>query len=212
MPPLEAVRLVVGLCIPVLLATHFAGSRLAHELYGVDDLYARVVPAMWNSRSAFRQLTLLVLAWLHGCLGIHFVLRHRKGYRERFYLSFAAMVLLPLLAMLGFVSMAREIEALEATGAIAATPASAADGDHLRFVSNWILWAFLALVSVTLLLRAGRLQRERRLGRLVRLAYPERTVDVPLGWSVLEASRAHGIAHLSLCGGRARCSTCRIRV
>jgi adenylate cyclase len=37
-------------------------------------------------------------------------------------------------------------------------------------------------------------------------------VRVPLGWSVLEASRANGIPHLSLCGGRARCSTCRVRV
>lgn len=211
MPPVEAVRLVVGLCIPLLLAAHFAGSRMAHELYGVDDLYARVVPAIWNSGNALRQLTLLVLAWLHGCLGIHLVVRHRRGYREWFHLSFAAMLLLPLLAMLGFVNMAREVEVLQASGAIAATP-SAADGEHLRFVSNWILLAFLALVAGALLLRAGRLQRERRLGRLVRLAYPDRTVDVPLGWSVLEASRAHGIAHLSLCGGRARCSTCRIRV
>jgi adenylate cyclase len=29
---------------------------------------------------------------------------------------------------------------------------------------------------------------------------------------VLEASRAHHIPHLALCGGRARCSTCRVRV
>ncbi|WP_240787150.1 adenylate/guanylate cyclase domain-containing protein [Ramlibacter rhizophilus] len=211
MPWLEAVRIVVGLCIPVLLAVHFTGSRLAHELYGVDDRYARVVPAIWDTGGTMRQLALLVLAWLHGCLGIHFVLRHRRCYREWFYVSFAAMVLLPLLAALGFVNMAREIDAIEAAGAIAAPP-SGADAEHLGFLSNWIVAAFLGLVSIALLLRAGRLQRERRLGRLVRLAYPQRTVDVPLGWSVLEASRAHGIPHLSLCGGRARCSTCRVRV
>ena len=34
----------------------------------------------------------------------------------------------------------------------------------------------------------------------------------PHGWSVLEASLANGVPHLSLCGGRARCSTCRVRV
>ena len=212
MPVLEAVRIVVGLCIPVLLATHFAASRLAHELYGVDDLYARVVPAMWDSGGAPRQLTLLTLAWLHGCLGIHFVLRYRARYRQWFYLWFAAMVLLPLLAALGFVNMAREVEALEAARALPPLPASNADGDHLKFLSNWILLSFLGLVSITLLLRAGRLQRERRLGRLVRLSYPDRKVEVPIGWSVLEASRAHGVPHLSLCGGRARCSTCRVRV
>ena len=122
------------------------------------------------------------------------------------------MVLLPLLAALGFVNMEREVELLQATGAMAPMPASNADGDRLQFLSNWILLTFLGLVAITFLLRAGRLQRERRLGRRVRLSYPERKVEVPLGWSVLEASRAHGIPHLSLCGGRARCSTCRIRV
>jgi adenylate cyclase len=37
-------------------------------------------------------------------------------------------------------------------------------------------------------------------------------VRVPRGWSVLEASRAFHIAHASMCGGRARCSTCRVRM
>jgi len=37
-------------------------------------------------------------------------------------------------------------------------------------------------------------------------------VRVPRGYTVLEASRAHGVPHLSLCGGRGRCSTCRVRV
>jgi adenylate cyclase len=35
---------------------------------------------------------------------------------------------------------------------------------------------------------------------------------VPLGFSVLEASRSAGIPHISVCGGRGRCSTCRVRV
>src|SRR5262249_42718836 len=32
------------------------------------------------------------------------------------------------------------------------------------------------------------------------------------GFSVLEASRWAGIPHASVCGGRGRCSTCRVRV
>jgi adenylate cyclase len=35
---------------------------------------------------------------------------------------------------------------------------------------------------------------------------------VPAGWSVLEASRSHHIPHMSMCGGQARCSTCRVQV
>jgi adenylate cyclase len=37
-------------------------------------------------------------------------------------------------------------------------------------------------------------------------------VQVPRGFSVLEASRLTGIPHASVCGGRGRCSTCRIRI
>ena len=35
---------------------------------------------------------------------------------------------------------------------------------------------------------------------------------MPRGWTVLEASRSFHIPHASMCGGRARCSTCRVRV
>ena len=47
----------------------------------------------------------------------------------------------------------------------------------------------------------------------MRVTYPDGRVSrVPRGFTVLEASRAAGVAHASLCGGRARCSTCRVRV
>src|SRR4051812_32479856 len=39
-----------------------------------------------------------------------------------------------------------------------------------------------------------------------------RIVTSPRGFSVLEASRMAGIPHISVCGGRGRCSTCRVRV
>jgi adenylate cyclase len=39
-----------------------------------------------------------------------------------------------------------------------------------------------------------------------------RIVRVPKGLSVLEASLRYNVPHASICGGRARCSTCRIRV
>jgi len=37
-------------------------------------------------------------------------------------------------------------------------------------------------------------------------------VRVPLGYAVLEASRTARIPHASICGGRGRCTTCRVRV
>jgi adenylate cyclase len=39
-----------------------------------------------------------------------------------------------------------------------------------------------------------------------------RVVTAPVGRSILEALRDEGIPHASVCGGRARCTTCRVRV
>ncbi len=47
----------------------------------------------------------------------------------------------------------------------------------------------------------------------MRLTYPGgRVAQITPGISVLEASREAGIEHASVCGGRGRCSTCRIRL
>ncbi len=40
----------------------------------------------------------------------------------------------------------------------------------------------------------------------------ERSVEVPEGTSILSASLEHGIPHTRVCGGHARCSTCRVAV
>src|SRR5207237_4837106 len=58
----------------------------------------------------------------------------------------------------------------------------------------------------------SRTRGERR-GGPGRICYPDRrALRIPKGLSVLDASRRGGIPHASVCGGRARCSTCRVRV
>jgi adenylate cyclase len=67
------------------------------------------------------------------------------------------------------------------------------------------------LLVTTLTARALRQLLER--GSSVRITYPGgRVASVPIGFSVLEASRQERIPHASVCGGRGRCSTCRVRV
>ena len=47
----------------------------------------------------------------------------------------------------------------------------------------------------------------------IKISYPEgREVTVAKGTSILEASRLAKIPHQSVCGGKARCTTCRVRV
>jgi adenylate cyclase len=208
MPLAELVRVVLGFLIPFLLATHFVQTRVVHELYEVDDSYRRNVTLMWLGDYTAWQLTLVAVAWLHGCLGIHLAFRHRPEYRRWQTTLVAVATLLPVLAATGYLSMAREL----------ATQAPFVDSlDHrqeavLASTTDAIVGLMLALLAGTLLARWLRNAWTRRSRGLVRIRYPQRTVEVPRGFSVLEASRANGIPHLSVCGGRARCSTCRISV
>ena len=83
---------------------------------------------------------------------------------------------------------------------------------YLYQLENWLLLGLGAAILLTLAARAFRLYMERRIG-IVRITYPDgRTVSVSPGMTILEASQMHDIPHAAVCGGRGRCSTCRVRV
>ena len=73
MPAWEATQVLLGLAIPPLLAAHIVGTRLAYEWYGQVDAYSRVVLVLWELRpeAGARQATVLIIAWLHGCVGLN---------------------------------------------------------------------------------------------------------------------------------------------
>ena len=79
-------------------------------------------------------------------------------------------------------------------------------------VTDYFLIGYFGLLGIALLARGARAIHERR-GGMINLSYGNgRTVRVPKGLSVLEASLRNNVPHASVCGGRARCSTCRIRI
>jgi adenylate cyclase len=220
MPAWEATQIVLGLAVPPLLAYHFVVTRLANAMFGTEDLYTRVVLGLWllDPWAGFRQSVLLAVAWAHGCVGLHFWLRLRPGYRRAFPFLLCGFVLLPVLALLGFAEAGREAAALAREPGFAQrlmvqtrnpSENQRATLVRMRDGLSTTVWVLLA---VTLLSRSVRDYVSRRRG-MVRLSYPDgRAVAVPVGWTVLEASRSAGIPHASVCGGRGRCSTCRIRV
>jgi adenylate cyclase len=98
------------------------------------------------------------------------------------------------------------------TGTLPAQMPTAAQKAALDATEQDAKWIYALALLALLAARQLRAWHERRPRKAsIELRYPDRTVRVPRGWSVLVASRAHGIAHLSVCGGRARCSTCRVR-
>lgn len=213
MPAWEATQLSLGLMIPVLLARHVVGTRMANLLYGQVDPYSRVALSLWHLRPdlGLRQSIVLLVAWTHGCIGIHFWLRLRPWYPRVRALLFATAVLLPVLALLGFVNAGRTAAALarEPGGAarLLHQTIGAAQAAALERVEWTIYLMFLGALGLVLLARAGRRVLEHRRGT-IKISYPDgREVVVPVGFTILEASRLGQIPHASVCGGRGRCST-----
>lgn len=221
MPAWEATQLVLGLSIPTILIYHVTGTRVAWWLYGVDDWYGRVTLSLWALAPllGLRQVALVVIAWTHGCIGLHFWLRLRSWYRRIAPLLLGVAVLLPALALLGFVNGGREAARRADTPAArqrilwsGRAPLTPAERDVLDRIQTGAFAVYGAALAGVLVARGLRTLRARRRS-MIRLTYPgRRVVTVPAGFTVLEASRASGIPHASVCGGRGRCSTCRVRV
>src|SRR6185295_6639862 len=72
MPPLQALRIVLGLVMPISLIGHFVGTRYAYEAYGLPPEYQRVVAILWSGGGQGLALGLLAPGWIHGCLGLRF--------------------------------------------------------------------------------------------------------------------------------------------
>lgn len=219
MPVWQALQLILGLMIPPLLAIHIIGTRLASMLYDVQDSYTYelLIICVFQPASGIQQAAVLVIAWIHACIGLHYWLRLRPWYPRLLPLTYGAVLLVPVLGLLGFVVAGRDIAVLAQDTAWLAT-ASAQIGfpdeqavATLYAIERWTLIGFAVAIGVALTARGARSWVLSH--RTIAIAYPDgRRVEIQPGTTVLEASRMAGIPHASICGGRGRCSTCRIRI
>ena len=217
----EYLQLVLGFSLPMLVASHVVGTRVADSFFGTYDLFYEHVLYNYFVATPFRgylQLATLVVAWTHAMLGLHFWLRIRPWYARWREYALTGAVLIPVLSLLGTIEAGRQIAALAATPGwraqafaqmILPTPQTAL---ALERITDGLIWFFGLAVAAVLIARLARRVWRRRHG-VVRVSYPNgRFVDIVRGTSVLEASRLARIPHASICGGRGRCSTCRVRV
>jgi len=217
---IEPLQLVLGLSIPALIISHIVGVRLGHTLFGHEKLYPQVFYAYWIAWPApnvWMMFAVLVIAWAHGCIGLYFWLRMRAFYKAAAPFLLAAAVLIPTLAVLGLYQGGRNVVDSDSVEWRAENLAPARVGTNaqqaiLFDIANYFLVGYFGLLGLVSLAKGGRAIHERR-GGMVNLSYGNgRTVRVPKGLSVLEASLRNNVPHASVCGGRARCSTCRIRI
>ncbi len=218
---LEALRLALGLLIPALIVQHAVGQRLSYTLFDIHRVYRNALYGMFvfNPIAGVRQILVFSIAWLHGCIGLHLWLRVKTHYRKVAPVLLAIAVFWPTMALFGVMHGAQQVAEMAKTDPAwlaemrqvgrGTDPVVAAT---LNAFVNWFWAGYAGALGLVLAARGVRVLAERR-GGTVRIVYPDgRAVRIPKGLSVLDASRRAGIPHASVCGGRARCSTCRVRV
>jgi adenylate cyclase len=217
---IEPIQLVLGLSIPALIITHLAGVRFDDVMFQHQKLYPQVLYSYWVvwPYKMWLMFIVLIVSWVHGCIGLYFWLRMKAFFETAAPFLLAAAVLIPTLAMLGLYQGGRKIVQDSGTAQWKADNLSrrqvgtAAEQDIIDGIVGYFLIGYVGLIGFVLTARGVRTLNERR-GGMINLSYGNgRTVRVPKGLSVLEASLRNNVPHASVCGGRARCSTCRIRV
>ena len=215
----EPLQLVLGLSIPALIVAHVVAVRLGENIYDIDRSYPQVLASWFSSPlRLWAMYTVVLVAWTHGCIGLYFWLRLKPWFRRAAPWLLAAAVLLPALALLGIFQGQRVVFARITSpewqtanlgpGQVGTPPQQ----EMLAAITDNLLIGYAVLLLLVLAARGIRIVLERRVG-MISLAYGNgRTVRVPVGLSVLEASLRHKVPLASVCGGRARCSTCRIRI
>ncbi|MEO6408650.1 MAG: adenylate/guanylate cyclase domain-containing protein [Burkholderiaceae bacterium] len=217
LPAWEWLQLGLGLVIPLLLLPHIVNTRIAALAFGVDTTYPYALTRIWPDAMPAQTLLLLVV-WAHGCIGLHHWLRLAPAYRRVAPRLLVAATLLPCLALVGVVTQGREMARANADPSALAALRTATrwpDAAEAARLADW-REASAAVFYAVALGAAGfgalRMLRQRRSMRI-----PVQYLDGPRvrsasGPTLLEVSRLNGIGHMSVCGGRGRCSTCRVRV
>ena len=215
----EWAQFALGLCIPVLLMSHVVSTRIAEGVLDVTSYYSTVLIVQWLLFPwlGVVQVLAVVTVWTHACIGTHYWLRTKRWYPDWRWAFFAFGLLLPALALAGYVTAGNQIlrEAKAPDYAKLAledsnlTDATLADIGHMERIGWIVCFALPLLPFVGRGVRAWHYRRNKP----PMLAHPSgRHVPIMAGATVLETLRENGIAHASVCGGRARCTTCRILV
>ena len=166
----EAFQIVFGFSIPLLLALHFVGTRGTHQMFGTEDNYAYILLAQWkfSANGVYWQTAGLFAAWIHGCIGLYYWLRLRPWFRTVAPGLFAAAILLPVTAWLGYYIAGKEVLSLaenkewlaEAYRVI--QPPDSKEFATVKDVTFWVRVFVVGLIGVALTCRGARTLIERR--------------------------------------------------
>lgn len=215
MPVVSWVQYGFGLLIPLYLIPHVVFVLLADGPFRVNVQIGYIAGLIWGSPDGWKQGALLLLVWIHGCIGLFMWLRLTRWWMRWEPVLAGLAVFIPTWALAGYVTEARRIRtALEdpVAGPLVREaynwPEPAIYTDFFAARDGTLLAFYVALAATLAVWVARRLFARRGTVRIQYVGGP--SVVSPKGATLLEISQANGVPHAALCGGRGRCSTCRV--
>lgn len=212
------IQLVTSFILPLALLPHMLASSYAPRFKDTQANYKLVLDGTLEDGGIYFMGLFVMFVWVHGIIGITSMVKFHPVY-QKYKNAFLVMSwLLPILAVLGAFTASKELAIGIENNKISMAQVYAASNigkdleAELMQTSDMLMLNYLyVLLAVTLFVFV--VHQLRKAFRKIKITYPNgKEVRVTKGTSILEASREHRIGHVSMCGGRGRCSTCRVRV
>lgn len=172
-----------------------------------------------SSYAGWIYATGVVAAWGHGVIGLYMWVRLKSWFnpvhRE---LGLAFAVLLPCFALGGFLTAGRHLVPLAADADFMNDYNASLNVPDERIWSELardvdvVRWSLLTIVVLLILARLVRRAMNIRKGEILIDYTDGPTVKQGIGPTLLEMSKIANVPHANVCGGRGRCSTCRVRI
>ncbi|WP_426415674.1 adenylate/guanylate cyclase domain-containing protein [Aestuariirhabdus sp. LZHN29] len=215
MPWWQILQYLLGLCVPLLLIPHVVGGRLIPALLPtVEGGYQWALETMGNADGLMlKQTLLLLIVWSHLAVGLHYWLRVRAGYRRTIVLWQLLALLLPTLALSGFYRAVADVGWVDLGARWERVSAGYAEPliwvDRVKEGLETLFFGLLLGVVLYHLVRVYLHSKRTS----IQVDHPQRgTLRAAPGMTLLELLRQHRVPHSSVCGGRGRCTTCRVRI
>ncbi len=222
----DTVQFITALLIPPLLIPHIVGTMVAAKQFGILPSYAGLSAYFWiyEPLEGLRQVLVLVVTWVHGCVGLFTWLRIQSWWDRIAPYCYPLAVAIPVVALLGFVQAGNEaINPPEPTAAAGyeveqtaednlpvSAPVTQEALDTLYEIRDTMIGIYLAPLALTLV---ARYFRSRRFRSVLQISYAKGPAfEHDTGLSLLEIATVHGVPHANLCRGRGRCGTCRVKI
>lgn len=216
----DVVQLLLGLVTPPLLLNHAVVMHVAGEVSpGFDSTFGQMLAVYWSfsPHYAIQQVSVVMVVWMHAAIGFYSWLVLRPVWKRIGGLVAPLLFAIPILALLGFAEAGREV--LERLTADPAWRQHIVDNLNrvvavtkpLESMQARVLIGYGALLLAAFGVLGWRMLRDR-LKRLEVSYDGGLRAQGRAGLSILEMSRLSDVPHASVCSGRGRCGTCRVRV